>query len=161
MIAKLQELKDRFEEVGQLMVQPDAMADMKKYSQLSKEYSDLEKVVKVYDVYLEVLSNINGAKEVLNNEKDEEFREMAKMELDDLEPKQQKIEEQLKELLIPKDPNDDKEAILEIRAGTGGDKASIFAGDLFRMYKSYSEDHKWSFSVLNFNRLVPSANPIG
>lgn len=149
MIAKLQELKDRFEEVGQLMVQPDAMADMKKYSQLSKEYSDLEKVVQVFDEYQQVLSNIDGAKDVIRNEKDEEFRDMAKMELDELEPRQKEIEEKLKELLIPKDPNDEKEAILEIRAGTGGDEAAIFAGDLFRMYQRFCEKNSLKLNVLD------------
>lgn len=149
MIAKLQELKDRFEEVGQLMVQPDAMADMKKYSKLSKEYSDLEKVVQVFDEYQQVLSNIDGAKDVIRNEKDEEFRDMAKMELDELEPRQKEIEEKLKELLIPKDPNDEKEAILEIRAGTGGDEAAIFAGDLFRMYQRFCEKNSLKLNVLD------------
>ncbi len=149
MIAKLEELKDRFEEVGQLIVQPDAMSDMKKYSQLSKEYKDLERIVQEYETYKEILSNIDSAKEVLKNEKDEEFREMAKMELDELEPQQEAIEEKLKQLLIPKDPNDDKEAILEIRAGTGGDEAAIFAGDLFRMYQRYCEKNGLKLRVLD------------
>lgn len=149
MIAKLQELKDRFEEVGQLIVQPDAMADMKKYSQLSKEYKDLEKIVKEFDEYQEILSNIEGAKAVLKTEKDEEFREMAKMELDELEPRKEEIEEKIKQMLIPKDPNDDKEAILEIRAGTGGDEAAIFAGDLFRMYQRFCEKNGLKLTVLD------------
>ncbi|QSE98027.1 peptide chain release factor 1 [Fulvivirga lutea] len=149
MIAKLEELKERFVEVGQLMVQPDAMADMKKYSQLSKEYKDLEKVVKEYDHYSEILSNIKSAKDVLKNEKDEEFREMAKLELDELEPQKEEMEEKLKQMLIPKDPNDDKEAILEIRAGTGGDEAAIFAGDLFRMYQRFCEKNGLKLTVLD------------
>ena len=149
MIAKLEELKDRFVEVGQLIVQPDAMADMKKYSQLSKEYKDLEKIVGVYNEYKDVLSNIDSAKQVLKTEKDEEFREMAKMELDELEPQKEELEEKLKEMLIPKDPNDDKEAILEIRAGTGGDEAAIFAGDLFRMYQRFCERRGLKLTVLD------------
>lgn len=149
MIAKLEELKDRFEEVGQLIVQPDAMADMKKYSQLNKEYRDLEKIVEVYNQYKDILSNIDSAKQVLKTEKDEEFREMAKMELDDLEPQKEEIEDKLKEMLIPKDPNDDKEAILEIRAGTGGDEAAIFAGDLFRMYQRFCERVGLKLTVLD------------
>lgn len=151
MIEKLEEIKHRFEEVSQLIVQPDAMADMKKYSQLNKEYKDLEKIVLKYDQYAEALSNLKNAKEVLATEKDQEFREMAKAEIDELEPKIEGFEEELKIMLIPKDPNDSKNVILEIRAGTGGDEASIFAGDLFRMYKSFSEAEKWSFSVLNFS----------
>ena len=149
MIAKLEDIKDRFEEVGQLIVQPDAMSDMKKYSQLSKEYKDLEKIVNKYGEYKNVLDNIDSAKEVLETEKDSEFREMAKMELDELTPQKESIEGALKQMLIPKDPNDDKNAILEIRAGTGGDEAAIFAGDLFRMYQRFCEKHKLNLTVLD------------
>lgn len=151
MIEKLEEIKHRFEDVSQLIVQPDAMADMKKFSQLNKEYKDLEKIVTVYNDYANAISNLKNAKEVLNQEKDAEFREMAKSELDELEPEIAALEEKLKILLIPKDPNDSKNVILEIRAGTGGDEASIFAGDLFRMYKAFADSQKWNFSVLNFN----------
>jgi peptide chain release factor 1 len=149
MIAKLEELKQRFEEVGQLIVQPDAMSDMKKYSQLNKEYKDLEKIVTQYNTYSDILSNIKSAKDVLKTEKDEEFREMAKMELDELEPEKERMEAVLKEMMIPKDPNDDKEAILEIRAGTGGDEAAIFAGDLFRMYQRFCEKRGLKLTVLD------------
>ncbi|MEX2336861.1 MAG: peptide chain release factor 1 [Fulvivirga sp.] len=149
MITKLEEIKDRFEEVGQLIVQPDAMTDMKKYSQLSKEYKNLEKIVFKYNAYKDILSNIDNAKQVIKTEKDEEFREMAKMELDELIPQKEAIEEDLKQLLIPKDPNDDKEAILEIRAGTGGDEAAIFAGDLFRMYQRFCERVGLKLTVLD------------
>ena len=149
MIAKLEELRERFEEVGQLIVQPDIMSDMKKYKQLSKEYKDLEKIMAEYDKYQEVVSNISNAKEVIKTEKDEEFRDMAKMELDELEPQKEELEEVLKQLLIPKDPNDDKDAILEIRAGTGGDEAAIFAGDLFRMYQRFCEKNGLNLTVLD------------
>ena len=149
MIEKLAAIKHRFEEVSQLIVQPDAMADMKQYSKLNKEYKDLEKIVKKYDEYASVLSNIDGSKEILNNEKDPEFREMAKMELEEMEPRRDELEEELKIMLIPKDPNDSKNVILEIRAGTGGDEAGIFAGDLFRMYKQFSEKLSWTFDVIN------------
>lgn len=149
MIQKLEEIKHRFEEVGQLIVQPDAMADMKKYSQLSKEYKDLQKIVTKYNEYSDILSNINNAKQVIKTEKDEEFREMAKMELDELQPKKEEVEEELKQMLIPKDPNDDKDAILEIRAGTGGDEAAIFAGDLFRMYQRFCERVGLKLTVLD------------
>lgn len=149
MIEKLEDIKHRFEEVGQLIVQPDAMSDMKKYSKLSKEYKDLEKVVIKYNEYVEITSNIDNAKEMIRNEKDPEFRDMAKMELDELEPSKARLEEELKQLLIPKDPNDDKEAILEIRAGTGGDEAAIFAGDLFRMYQRFCEKNGLKLTVLD------------
>lgn len=151
MIEKLEEIKHRFEEVGQLIVQPDIVTDMKKFGELNKEYKDLEKIVVKYKEYTVAKSNLKNAKEVLSTEKDPEFREMAKAEVDELEPVIESLEEELKVMLIPKDPNDSKNVILEIRAGTGGDEASIFAGDLFRMYKSYAEGQNWSFSVLNFN----------
>ncbi len=150
MIEKLETLKARFEEVGQLMVQPDAMADMKHFSKLSKEYKDLEKIVIKYDEYKKVLDGIKSAKSLLETEKDEEFREMAKMELDDLNPKKKRFEEELKQLLIPKDPNDSKDVILEIRAGAGGDEASIFAGDLLRMYQKFCEKKGWKISVSDY-----------
>lgn len=149
MIDKLEAIKHRFEEVGQLIVQPDAMADMGKYTKLNKEYRDLEKIVKKYDEYTLVTGNIASAKEVLETEKDPDFREMAKGELDELAPQKEQLEEELKILLIPKDPNDSKDVILEIRAGTGGDEAALFAGDLFGMYKSYAETEGWSFSVVS------------
>ena len=149
MINKLEDIKHRFEEVGQLIIQPDAMSDMKKYSQLSKEYKDLEKIVNKYNEYSNVLSNIKSAKVVLQTEKDQEFREMAKMELDELDPKKDELERILKKMLIPKDTNDDKDAILEIRAGTGGDEAAIFAGDLFRMYQRFCEKRGLNLTVLD------------
>jgi len=149
MIRKLEDIKERFEDVGLLIVQPDAMSDMKKYSQLSKEYKDLGKIVEKYETYKNVLDNIASAKEVLDTEKDPEFREMAKMELDELVPQQEIMEAEIKQMLIPKDPNDDKNAILEIRAGTGGDEAAIFAGDLFRMYQRFCEKRGLKLTVLD------------
>ena len=149
MIERLEDIKHRFEEVGQLLVQPDTIADMKKYSQLNKEYKELEKIVTKYNAYQNILSNIKNAKEVIAREKDEDFREMAKAELDELEPQKEQLEEELKFMLIPKDPNDDKNAILEIRAGTGGDEAAIFAGDLFRMYQRFCEKTGLKLNVLD------------
>jgi len=149
MLEKLQAIEDRFEEVGQLIVQPDATADMKKYSKLSKEYKDLEKIVQKYHEYQNILSNIDGAKELLSTEKDPDFRDMAKAELDELQPQRDELEEVLKQLLIPKDPNDEKNAVLEIRAGTGGDEAAIFAGDLFRLYQRFSEKQGWKMEILD------------
>lgn len=149
MLNRLEHIKDRFEEVGQLMVQPDAMTDMKKFTQLSKEYSDLEKVVKQYDAYVKVLDGLKQAKVILETEKDPGFREMAKLELEELNPKKERLEEVLKKMLIPKDPKDEKNAVLEIRAGTGGDEAAIFAGDLFRMYQRFSEKNGLKITVLD------------
>lgn len=149
MIEKLREIKDRFEEVGQLLSQPETVKDQKKYQQLSKEYRDLEKVVKKYDRYQTVLDNIKQAKEILQKEKDPELRELAKMELDELDPKQEELEAEIKEMLMPKDPNDDKNCILEIRAGTGGDEAAIFAGDLWRMYQRFCERRGLKMSVMD------------
>lgn len=151
MTDKLEAIKHRFEEVSQLIVQPDAMSDMAKYTKLNKEYRDLEKIVKVYDRYLKVTNDLASAKEVLETEKDPDFRELAKAEIDELDPQVTEIEEELKVMLIPKDPNDSKNVILEIRAGTGGDEAAIFAGDLFRMYEQYADSRGWKFSVLNLN----------
>ncbi len=149
MIDKLEAIKQRFEEVGQLIVQPDAMADMKKYSMLNKEYKDLEKIVLKYNLYRNVLDNFGSTKKLLNTEKDPEFREMAKIELDELQDKKDTIEDELKKMLIPKDPNDSKNVILEIRAGTGGDEAAIFAGDIFRMYQRFAEKQGWKLNVLD------------
>lgn len=146
---KLDDIRHRFEEVAQLIVQPEAMADMQQYSKLSKEYKDLERVVKKYDEYLLVQENIKNAKKLLETEKDADFRAMAKEELDELIPAEEELEEELKQLLIPRDPNDSKNAILEIRAGTGGDEAAIFAGDLFRMYQRFAENQGWKMNVLD------------
>jgi len=149
MFEKLEEIKHRFEEVGQLIVQPDVMSDMQKYAKLGKEYKDLEKIISKYDTYNKIQAEINSAKEMRATEKDQEFKEMAKMELEELTPKLVKIEEELKQMLIPKDSNDSKNIILEIRAGTGGDEAAIFAGDLFRMYQRFSEKRGWKLSVID------------
>lgn len=150
MIDKLEGIRDRFREVGEWLTQPDAMADMKRFSQMSKEYKDLEKIMTVFSEYEQVLSDIAGAKEMLSTEKDEDFRDMAKSELATLEPRQENLESVLKEMLIPKDPMDSRNVILEVRGGTGGDEAAIFAGDLFRMYQRYAETMGWKLEVLDF-----------
>ncbi len=149
MIDKLEEISHRFEEVGQLLVQQDVVKDIKKFTQLSKEYRDLEKVVNKYKEYKAVLEGLDHAREVLETEKDAELRELAKMELDELTPKREAIEEQIKEQLMPKDPNDDRNCILEIRAGTGGDEAAIFAGDLWRMYQRFCDRKGLKVSVVD------------
>jgi len=149
MVEKLQEIKDRFEEVGLLLAQPDTVKDRKKFSQLGKEYRDLEKVVIKYNQYQKVLNGLRQAKELLQKEKDPEMRELAKMELEELEPQGDALEADIKELLMPKDPNDYRNAILEIRAGTGGDEAAIFAGDLWRMYQRFCEGRGLKFLVVD------------
>jgi len=130
-------------------MQPETVKDIKKFSQLNKEYKDLDKIVSKYNHFMDARDHLQQAKDVLQKEKDEEMREMAKMEIDELEPKIDKLESDLKELLIPKDPNDDKNVMLEIRAGTGGDEAAIFAGDLWRMYQRFCERRGLKMSVLD------------
>jgi peptide chain release factor 1 len=139
MTEKLEDIKLRFEEVGQLLAQPETVKDMKKFSQLSKEYRDLEKIVVKYNALREAKKHLQQAKEVLDKEKDPDMREFAKSEIDELQGKIENLDLQLKDLLIPKDPNDDKNVLLEIRAGTGGDEAAIFAGDLWRMYQRFCD----------------------
>lgn len=150
MIEKLEDIKKRFEEVGELLVLPSAMEDMKKFTTLNKEYKELKKIVDEYEVFKKLLSDIESAKKVLETEKDADFREMAKSELDALYPEKEKQEELIKTMLIPKDPNDSRNAILEIRAGTGGDEAALFAGDLFRMYQRFCEKSSWKTELIDY-----------
>jgi len=146
-LEKLRGVKERFEEVGRLITEPDIIADMKRYVKLNKEYRDLEPIIGAYNEYSNVISNIESARAMLAGEKDPEMREMAKAELEELTEKLPAMEEEIKLLLLPSDPEDDKNAIIEIRAGTGGDEASIFAGDLFRMYSKYCDEKKWKIEV--------------
>ena len=151
MVDKLKEIEKRFLTVEGELSKPEVVNDMKKYTSLNKEYKSLGKIVSKYSELKKIVSGIDDAKLVLNKEKDEEFREMAKVELDELSNKKNQIEEEIKVLLIPKDPDDEKSVILEIRAGTGGDEAAIFAGDLLRMYQLYSEKNNWSFNLISSN----------
>lgn len=151
MLEQLEAIKERYEEVGQQLTMPEVVSDMNKFKKVSKEYKDLEKIVDQYKIYKNILSNLDGAKDILSTEKDEEMREMAKSEIEELTPQKDEMEAVLKEMLIPKDPNDSKNVILEIRAGTGGDEASIFAGDLFRMYQRYIEKQGWRMTVIDVN----------
>jgi peptide chain release factor 1 len=152
MLEQLEAIRERFEEVSQQITMPEVVSDMAKFKRLSKEYKDLEKIVNQLNAYKNILSNIEGAKDIIANEKDEEMRDMAKEELDILTPQKEEAEAILKEMLIPKDPNDSKNVILEIRAGTGGDEASIFAGDLFRMYQRFIEKQEgWTMTLLDHN----------
>ncbi|MBI3134161.1 MAG: peptide chain release factor 1 [Bacteroidetes bacterium] len=149
LLRKLEAIAIRFEEVGVKITDPSIINDMDRYVKLNKEYKDLQAIVAVYHEYKKVLSNIDSAKQILNSDEDAEMKEMAKMELDELVPRQDELEEEIKVLLIPKDPEDDKNVILEVRAGTGGDEASIFAGDLYRMYTRYFETKGWKIEPLS------------
>jgi peptide chain release factor 1 len=150
MLDKLEAIKQRFDQVGEMLTQPDALADMKRFTQLNREYKDLQKIVDKYLVYKNLLENIANARELLNTEKDQEMKEMAKAELEELDPLVAPMEEEIRLMLIPKDPEDSKNAIMEIRAGTGGDEASLFAGDLFRLYSRYCEKRGWKTAVIDF-----------
>lgn len=149
MLDKLGLIKEHWEEVGQQITDPDIISDVKRYAKLSKEYKDLEVIVKAYEEYKNVVENITSSEEILKTEKDDEFREMAKGELDELNQRKEELENEIKILLIPKDPEDSKNAVLEIRAGTGGDEASIFAGDLFRMYTKFCQDKGWTTELVD------------
>lgn len=149
MTEKLEDIKLRFEEVGQLLAQPETVKDMKKFSQLSKEYRDLEKIVVKYNALREAKKHLQQAKEVLDKEKDPEMREFAKSEIEELQGRIENLDVLLKDLLIPKDPNDDKNVLLEIRAGTGGDEAAIFAGDLWRMYQRFCDRKGLKMTVVD------------
>jgi peptide chain release factor 1 len=150
-LSKLEGVKLKFEEIGQQITDPAVISDMKRYVKLTKEYKELSPIVDAILEYKNLLSNYESAKDILDNEKDEELREMAKMEVDELGTKLPEMEEKIKLLLIPADPEDSKNAIMEIRAGTGGDEASIFAGDLYRMYTRYCENRGWRISVTNIS----------
>ncbi|MFT5599886.1 MAG: peptide chain release factor 1 [Flavobacteriales bacterium] len=146
---KLEYINIRFEEVGKLITDPDIISDMKRYVQLTKEYKDKEVIVNAYHEYKSVIENITSSKEMLQSESDPDFKEMAKMEISDLEKRKMELDEDIKWMLIPQDPEDDKNAIVEIRSGTGGDEASLFAGDLYRMYSRYFETKKWQVEVMD------------
>ena len=147
MLQKLEAIEGRFEQVKDELTKPEVLSDMRQMKSLSKEFKDLEKMVKVYHQYRNICENIDNARTMLAEEDDAEMKEMAKAELDELLPQKETLEEEIKVLLIPKDPEDSKNVILEIRAGTGGDEAAIFAGDLFRMYERYAAKKKWKLSI--------------
>ena len=151
LLDKLEGLSIRFEEVGTLITDPAVISDMKRFVKLTKEYSDLEKIVKAKNQYEKLLNNISEARSILESENDLEIREMAKEELDESQEKLPVLEEEIKLLLVPTDPQDSKNAIVEIRGGTGGDEAAIFAGDLFRMYCKYCETKGWKVEVTSFS----------
>lgn len=147
LLSRLDGLDARYEEIGTLITDPSVIADQKRYVKLTKEYKSLENLLQAANKYKKLLSDIDDAKFLLANESDPEMREMAKEELDAAEPLVPKMEEQIKLLLIPEDPEDSKNVVLELRGGTGGDEAAIFAGDLARMYSRYCEQKGWSVQV--------------
>ncbi|MEZ4816895.1 MAG: peptide chain release factor 1 [Flavobacteriaceae bacterium] len=151
MLEKLQIIKQRFDEIGDLIIQPDVISDQKRYIQLNKEYKDLRELMDKREEYVSLTNSINEANEIINDGSDAEMVEMAKMELETAEERLPQLEEEIKFLLIPKDPEDAKNAVMEIRAGTGGDEASIFAGDLYRMYTKYCESKGWNVSLVDYN----------
>lgn len=151
LIGKLQAINYRFVEVGRLIVDPDIISDMPRYVKLNKEYKELEDVVRIYKEYKNILDNIKSSKELLAAETDAEMREMAKMELDELEHKRPDLEGEIRMMLIPKDPEDDKNVILELRAGTGGDEACIFVEDIYRMYLMYFKERGFQVELINSN----------
>lgn len=151
MLDRLQIIKQRFDEVSDLIIQPDIMSDQKRYIQLNKEYKDLRLLMDKRSEFLELTNNISEAEEIISDGSDAEMVEMAKLQQDEANTRIPKLEEEIKFLLVPKDPEDAKNAVMEIRAGTGGDEASIFAGDLFRMYSKYCESKGWKTNVMDFN----------
>ena len=149
MIDKLNIVKQRFDEVSDLIIQPDVISDQKRYVQLNKEYKDLKALVEKRTQYLELTNNINEAEEIIADGSDAEMMEMAKLQLEEAKTGLPQLEEEIKFMLVPKDPEDAKNVVMEIRAGTGGDEASIFAGDLFRMYNKYCESKGWKTNVID------------
>jgi len=151
MLEKLNIVKQRFDEVNDLIIQPEVISDQKRYIQLNKEYKDLSLLMKKREAYIAMQNAIDEAQQILAGETDPEMIEMAKMELETAQELKPKLEEEIRFLLVPKEPEDAKNAVVEIRAGTGGDEASIFAGDLHRMYTKYCESKGWQVSVVDYN----------
>ncbi len=149
MLEKLQIIQQRFDEVSDLIIQPDIISDQKRYVQLNKEYKDLRILTEKVNQFKALSSNIDEAEEIINEGGDPEMVEMAKMQLEEAKEKLPLLEEEIKFLLIPKDPEDSKNVVIEIRAGTGGDEASIFAGDIYRMYSKYCQDKGWKVSLVD------------
>ena len=151
MLDKLNIVKQRFDEVSDLIIQPDIIADQKRYVKLNKEYKDLKVLVDKRETYISLSDNLKEAEEIIADGSDAEMVEMAKMQLEESKAALPKLEEEIKFLLIPKDPEDEKDVVMEIRAGTGGDEASIFAGDLYRMYAKYCEGKGWRTNIIDLN----------
>ena len=151
MLNRIRIVKQRFDEVSDLIIQPDIIMDQKRYVKLNKEYKDLGQIVEKGDIYESYLNSIEEAKEIIADNSDAEMVEMAKMEMEEVLEKIPLIEEEIKMMLVPKDPEDAKNVVMEIRAGTGGDEASIFVGDIYRMYTKYCSDKGWKVEVVDLN----------
>ncbi|MFI3303263.1 MAG: peptide chain release factor 1 [Rikenellaceae bacterium] len=150
-LMRLDGLKLKYEEISEKLTDPEVIADVKLFTQLLKDFKELQPIIETSDRFRTALANLKEAKEIFATEKDEEFREIAREEINTLEPALEKMEEEIKLLLVPKDPQDNKNAIVEIRGGTGGDEAAIFAGDLLRMYMKYVETKGWKYEVTSMS----------
>jgi len=150
-LEKLKQIKEKFDEIEKELIDPEILSDQAKVIELSKKRSELLDIVGAYNEYSKLIKNIDGNNEIIESSEDEEIKELAESELEDLEIKKEELEENIKFLLIPKDPNDTKNVIVEIRAGTGGDEAGIFANDLFRMYARFSELKGWKLEIIDLN----------
>ncbi|HRN37888.1 MAG TPA: peptide chain release factor 1 [Flavobacteriales bacterium] len=151
MLNRLSAIHDRREEVGKQLADPDVIADRKRFVDLNREYRDLEEVDQAFVDYRRVVEDLRGAEEILRTERDPDMQQLARDEKDQLVPRMASMEEEIRLLLVPKDPNDERNCTMEIRAGTGGDEAGIFAGDLMRMYTRYAEDRGWKVEVADIN----------
>lgn len=153
-IKKIQQIKEKYDSIIEKLSDPQIVSDQEKLRKLSKERSDLTELIEAYNEYIKVEKNIEGNKEIINSSNEKDIVELAEMELEELEEKKSQLEEEIKMLLTPKDPNDDKNVIVEIRAGTGGDEAGLFASDLFRMYSRYSELKHWKLEIIDINESI-------
>lgn len=151
LLEKLEKIKSRYDQINSQLSDPAYMNDYEKLKNLNKERSNLEELIEAYNKYTSVTKNIAGNEEIIETVKDKEIVELAEAELDELKEKKEKLEEEIKVLMLPKDPNDDKDVIMEIRAGTGGEEAALFAGDLFRMYTRYAEIRGWNYEIIDMN----------
>ncbi len=151
MLDKLNIVKQRFDEISDLIIQPDIISDQKRYIKINKEYKDLKAIMDIRDTYIQLTNNLNEAQEIIADGSDAEMMEMAKIELDEAKGSIPLLEEKIRFMLVPKDPEDAKNCVVEVRAGTGGDEASIFAGDLYRMYSKYCDSKGWSTSVVDIS----------
>ena len=151
MIERLNIVKQRFDEVNDLIIQPDVISDQKRYIELNKEYKDLRALMDERETYISLTNNIKEAEEIISDGSDPEMSEMAKLQLEEAKSQLPELEDKIRMMLIPKDPEDAKNVVIEIRAGTGGDEASIFAGDLYRMYTKYVESRGWSHNIVDFS----------
>ena len=154
MLDKLNAIKDRFKQVSEMIVDPEIISDMPQYIKLNKEYKELGLIVATIDKYISIINNISEAKDILKNENDSELKELAKIDLEESSDVKEQLENEIKILLVPKDPDDSRNAVVEIRAGAGGDEASIFAGDLFRMYTKFIDSRKWKQELMDFSEGV-------